>query len=80
MIEHHCAHIQVLYMNGAVKHFLLLIGDVSKVGEKRGREKINERIWLSIRNLQKNNTLFVFLFWKITVEEEFQFMQESIRS
>jgi len=31
-------------MNGAVKHFLLLIGDVSKVGEKRGREKINERI------------------------------------
>jgi len=39
MIEHHCAHIQVLYMNGAVKHFLLLIGDVSKVGKKRGERE-----------------------------------------
>ena len=30
MISHHCPHIEVMYLNGGVKYFLLTIGEVQK--------------------------------------------------
>ncbi|KAL4461015.1 hypothetical protein ABPG74_016487 [Tetrahymena malaccensis] len=34
MIQHHCPHIEIIYMNGKIKYFLILLGDVSKISQE----------------------------------------------
>ncbi|EAS01447.2 RNA cap guanine-N2 methyltransferase (macronuclear) [Tetrahymena thermophila SB210] len=34
MIQHHCPHIEIIYMNGKIKYFLILLGDASKISQE----------------------------------------------
>ncbi|KAL4506937.1 hypothetical protein ABPG72_001358 [Tetrahymena utriculariae] len=34
MIQHHCPHIEIIYMNGKIKYYLILLGDVSKISQE----------------------------------------------